>query len=54
MTIGQTFLQKLQLESEVTRRCLEIIPFEKRDFQPTEQSETLGRLAIHIAEITAW
>ena len=54
MTIGQEFLQELLLESQVTRRYLESVPFEKKDFKPDEKSETLGRLAIHIAEITAW
>ncbi len=53
-SIGKTFLQELILESEVTRRYLEVVPFEKAHFKPAEKSETLGRLAIHIAEITAW
>lgn len=54
MTIGQAFLQELLLESEVTRKYLASVPFEKKEFQPTEKSEKLGRLAIHIAEIIAW
>lgn len=54
MTIGQEFLQELSLESEVTRRYLKSVPFEKKGFKPAEKSEELGRLAIHIAEITAW
>ena len=54
MTLGQEFLKELVLESAVTRRYLERVPFEKKDFKPAEKSETLGRLAIHIAEITAW
>lgn len=54
MTIGQAFLQELLLESEVTRKYLASVPFEKKEFQPTEKSEKLGRLAIHVAEITAW
>ena len=54
MTIGQEFLRELSLESEVTRRYLERVPFDKKIFKPAERSETLGRLAIHIAEITAW
>jgi len=54
MTIGQEFLKELLLESEVTRRYLEAVPFDKKDFKPAEKSESLGRLAIHIAEITAW
>ncbi len=54
MSIGQTFLSELLLESEVTRKYLASVSFEKKDFKPTERSETLGRLAIHVAEITAW
>lgn len=54
MTIGEELLQELTLEAGVTRRYLERIPFEKLDYKPTEKSETLGRLAIHVAEIIAW
>ncbi|MGB1205667.1 MAG: DinB family protein [Chitinophagales bacterium] len=54
MTIGQGFLKELVLEAEVTRKYLAIVPFDKKNFRPTEKSETLGRLAIHIAEIIAW
>jgi len=54
MTIGQTFLKELILEAAVTRKYLALVPFEKKEFKPAEKSETLGRLAIHIAEITAW
>ncbi len=54
MTIGHSFLQELLLESKVTRRYLEAVPFEKKGFKIAEKSESLGRLAIHIAEITAW
>lgn len=54
MTIGQELLQELTLEAAVTRRYLESVPFDKLDFKPTEKSEALGRLAIHLAEIIAW
>lgn len=54
MKIGQELLQELRLEAEVTRRYLSRVPFEKREFKPSEKSETLGRLAIHVAEIIAW
>ena len=54
MTIGQGFLQELTLEAAVTRRYLASVPFDKLDFQPTEKSEKLGRLAVHVAEIVAW
>ncbi|MBA2610755.1 MAG: DinB family protein [Bacteroidetes bacterium] len=54
ITIGQELLQELILEAAVTRRFLERIPFDKLDYKPTEKSETLGRLAVHVAEIIAW
>ena len=53
MTIGKELLQELTLEAKVTRRFLESVPFNKADYKPTEKSETLGRLAIHVAEIIA-
>jgi uncharacterized damage-inducible protein DinB len=54
MTIGQQLLQELNLEAAVTRRFLERVPFTSAGFKPTVQSEPLGRLAIHVAEIVAW
>lgn len=54
MSIGKEFLQELLLESRVTRKYLELVPFEKKDFRPAEKSESLGRLAIHVAEIFEW
>jgi uncharacterized damage-inducible protein DinB len=54
MTIGRELLQELTLEGEVTRRYLDSVPFDKLEYKPTEKSETLGRLAIHVAEIVAW
>lgn len=54
MTLGQELLQELTLEAAVTRRFLENVPFDKVQYKPTEKSEPLGRLAIHVAEIIAW
>jgi uncharacterized damage-inducible protein DinB len=54
MTIGQELGQELVLEAKVTRRYLANVPFGKMDYKPTEKSETLGRLVIHVAEIIAW
>ena len=54
MTVGQELLMELELEGKVTRRFLECVPFDKTEYQPTEKSEKLGRLAIQIAEIVAW
>lgn len=46
--------KELISEAEVTRRYLSIVPFEKAEFRPAEKSESLGRLAIHVAEIIGW
>lgn len=54
MTFTQDLLNEFKQEAAVTRRHLERVPFDKREFQPHEKSETLGRLAIHVAEIVAW
>jgi len=54
MTLGETFLDELILESEVTRKYLALVPFAQASFKPADKSEELGRLAIHLAEITAW
>jgi uncharacterized damage-inducible protein DinB len=54
MKIGQELLQELTLEAKVTRIFLSNVPFDKLDFKPSEKSETLGRLATHVAEIIAW
>jgi uncharacterized damage-inducible protein DinB len=54
MTIAQELIQELTLEAAVTRKYLDAVPFDKLAYKPTEKSETLGRLAIHVAEIIAW
>jgi len=54
MSIATDFLNELKLEAEVTRRYLELVPFDKTDYKPHPKSEQLGRLAIHIAEILSW
>ncbi|MBC7866056.1 MAG: DinB family protein [Gloeobacteraceae cyanobacterium ES-bin-316] len=54
MALAQDLLNELIQEGAVTRRYLERVPFEKAAFKPHQNSETLGRLAIHVAEIIAW
>jgi uncharacterized damage-inducible protein DinB len=54
MKFAQELLNELRLEAAVTRRFLESVPFDKRDFKPHQKSESLGRLTIHVAEIVAW
>jgi uncharacterized damage-inducible protein DinB len=54
MAITQDLLNELRLEGAVTRKYLALVPFDKADYRPAHKSETLGRLAIHVAEIIAW
>ena len=54
MSLAQDLLAELKLEAAVTRKYLAKVPFDKADYRPTPKSETLGRLAIHVAEIIAW
>ncbi len=54
MTRAQELLSELKLEAAVTRNYLQKVPFNRLDYKPNEKSETLGRLAVHVAEIIAW
>lgn len=54
MSFAQALLNEFKQEAAVTRKHLEKVPFDKLEFKPHEKSETLGRLAIHVAEIIAW
>ena len=54
MAVAQDLLNELTQEAVVTRKYLESVSFDKATFQPHEKSETLGRLAIHVAEILGW
>lgn len=54
MTLSKSLLNELKQETAVTRKFLERVPFDQLMFKPHEKSETLGRLAIHVAEIIAW
>lgn len=54
MTFKQDLLGELKQEAAITRKYLERVPFDKYAYQPNEKSESLGRLAIHVAEVVAW
>lgn len=54
MTLAKDLLDELKQEAAVTRKYLASVPFNKEDYKPHEKSESLGRLAIHVAEIVAW
>ncbi len=50
----QGVLNEFTQEATNTRKMLERVPFEKRDYKPHEKSFPLGRLAAHVAELPAW
>ena len=52
--IKNSFIGELKYESDLTKKMLERVPFEKALWKPHEKSYTLGRLATHIAEIPQW
>jgi uncharacterized damage-inducible protein DinB len=52
--LATALISELQLEAATTRKCLERIPAEKFDYKPHEKSMTMGRLAVHVAEMMGW
>jgi uncharacterized damage-inducible protein DinB len=51
MGLGESILAEFTKEAQTTRRMLERLPEGKGDWKPHEKSMTLGRLAMHLAEI---
>ncbi len=54
MAIKDSFIGELKHESSLTKKMLERIPLDKKDWKPHEKSMTLGRLATHVAETSNW
>ncbi len=54
MPLKDAFIAELKYESALTKKMLERVPLEKKDWKPHEKSMTLGRLATHVAEIPHW
>jgi uncharacterized damage-inducible protein DinB len=54
MPIKDAFIAELKHESGLTKKMLERVPLDKKDWKPHEKSMTLGRLATHVAEIPHW
>jgi uncharacterized damage-inducible protein DinB len=52
--IAAALIGELQHEAAVTRKILERIPADKFDYKPHERSMAMGRLAVHVAEMTGW
>ena len=54
MAIKDAYIAELKHESSLTKKILERVPLDKKDWKPHEKSMSLGRLATHIAEIPHW
>ncbi len=54
MGMNHAFLAELEHESANTRRVLALVPADKADYQPHPKSFTLGKLAVHVAEMHGW
>lgn len=54
MTLTQWFLSELESEAAKSRRVLEHVPANKRDWKPHDRSMQLGYLADLIANIPSW
>lgn len=54
MAIKDAFIGELKHESTLTKKILERVPLENKEWKPHEKSMTIGRLATHVADIPHW
>lgn len=54
MAIKDEIIAELKHESVLTKKMLERVPLDNKEWKPHEKSMTVGRLATHIAENTRW
>lgn len=54
MSLLQSLLPEFDHEMAGTRKTLERVPWEKRDWRPHDKSYTLGQLATHLGEVVSW
>ena len=54
MLLKDSFIGELKHEASLTKKILERVPWDKKDWKPHTKSMTLGRLATHIAETNRW
>ncbi len=54
MQFNQILIDELKQEAANTRKLLERVPVEKGEWKPDPKSYALGKLAMHVAEITGW
>jgi uncharacterized damage-inducible protein DinB len=54
MALKDAFIAELKHESSMTKKMLERVPMDNKEWKPHEKSMTLGRLAAHVADISHW
>jgi uncharacterized damage-inducible protein DinB len=54
MGMNKALIAELKHESSLTKKMLERVPLDKKDYKPHEKSMTLGRLATHVAQTPHW
>jgi uncharacterized damage-inducible protein DinB len=54
MAVKDAFIAEMKHEASLTKKMLEKVPLDKKDWKPHEKSMSLGRLATHVAETTHW
>ena len=54
MAIRDALIPEYEMELKNTRKMLERVPLENADWKPHGKSMSLGRLAVHVAEIPHW
>ena len=54
MPIAETLLAEFDHEMTATRKVLERVPDDKRDWKPHQKSFSLGALATHVANLPTW
>lgn len=54
MPIKDALMAELKHEAASTKKMLDRVPFDKKDWKPHEKSMTLGTLATHVADIPHW
>ena len=54
MALKDAFIAELKHETALTKKILERVPIDQKDWKPHEKSMSIGRLATHIAETIAW
>jgi uncharacterized damage-inducible protein DinB len=54
MSIAQSLLTELEMESANTRKMLQAVPDDKLSFKPHEKSSTMAQLITHLVTVPGW